>query len=77
MIDSRGTADAKAVRRRRHCEGCGERFTTYETAAEDGKSMAGMRSEIERLKARLERIGKIVGGVIEVDAAGGSAAAAD
>ena len=32
MVDSRDTGDA--VRRRRECEGCGERFTTYERAEE-------------------------------------------
>ncbi len=30
MIDSRQTDDNSAIRRRRECEGCGRRFTTYE-----------------------------------------------
>jgi transcriptional repressor NrdR len=30
VIDSRQTADNSAIRRRRECEGCGRRFTTYE-----------------------------------------------
>ena len=30
MIDSRQTDDSSAIRRRRECEGCGRRFTTYE-----------------------------------------------
>lgn len=31
MVDSRATEDGKAIRRRRECNGCGRRFTTYET----------------------------------------------
>ena len=30
MVDSRAVRDGRAVRRRRECLGCGERFTTYE-----------------------------------------------
>ena len=30
MIDSRATEDGKAIRRRRECEKCGARFTTFE-----------------------------------------------
>ncbi len=30
VIDSRQTDDGAAIRRRRECEGCGRRFTTYE-----------------------------------------------
>ncbi|CBV43476.1 transcriptional regulator NrdR [Halomonas elongata] len=32
VTDSRLVADGDQVRRRRQCAGCGERFTTYETA---------------------------------------------
>ena len=32
VIDSRLVAEGEAVRRRRECQGCGERFTTFETA---------------------------------------------
>jgi len=32
VIDSRLVADGDAVRRRRECQSCGERFTTFETA---------------------------------------------
>jgi transcriptional repressor NrdR len=31
VIDSRSTEDGCAIRRRRECERCGRRFTTYET----------------------------------------------
>ena len=30
VIDSRSTEDGNAIRRRRECESCGRRFTTYE-----------------------------------------------
>ncbi len=30
VLDSRSTQDGTAIRRRRECEGCSERFTTYE-----------------------------------------------
>lgn len=32
VIDSRETEDGKEIRRRRECEKCGHRFTTYERA---------------------------------------------
>ena len=31
VIDSRQNEDGTAIRRRRECESCGKRFTTYET----------------------------------------------
>ena len=31
VIDSRSADDARTIRRRRECMGCGRRFTTYET----------------------------------------------
>jgi transcriptional repressor NrdR len=34
VIDSRATASAAGVRRRRECSGCGRRFTTYEYVEE-------------------------------------------
>ncbi len=34
VLDSRETPDNEAVRRRRQCEGCGQRFTTYERVEE-------------------------------------------
>ena len=32
VIDSRLASEGEQIRRRRECNGCGERFTTYETA---------------------------------------------
>lgn len=34
VIDSRHTEDGSAIRRRRECESCGKRFTTYEKIEE-------------------------------------------
>lgn len=35
-MDSRDTQDGQAVRRRRECQACSQRFTTYERAVLDG-----------------------------------------
>ncbi len=34
VVDSRTSREGRAVRRRRECQGCGERFTTYESVEE-------------------------------------------
>lgn len=34
VVDSRMSDDARSIRRRRECEGCGQRFTTYERIEE-------------------------------------------
>lgn len=34
VVDSRPTEENQAIRRRRECEGCGKRFTTYEKVEE-------------------------------------------
>lgn len=54
MIDSRPTEEGQAIRRRRECEKCGKRFTTYEKVEEitlmvvkkDGSREAFDRSKI-------------------------------
>ncbi|MCI2062359.1 MAG: transcriptional regulator NrdR [Eubacteriaceae bacterium] len=54
VIDSRHTEDGHAIRRRRECEKCGKRFTTYEKVEEqllvvikkDGSRQAFDRSKI-------------------------------
>ena len=54
VIDSRHTEDGKAIRRRRECEQCGRRFTTYEKVEEmilmvikkDGSSQAFDRNKL-------------------------------
>ena len=54
VIDSRHTEDGHAIRRRRECERCGKRFTTYEKIEEmvmmvvkkDGSRQAFDRNKI-------------------------------
>ena len=54
--DSRPTDDGAAIRRRRQCEGCGARFTTFEriqlrdlyVIKKDGVRQAFDRSKLER-----------------------------
>ena len=54
VIDSRPTEDGHAIRRRRGCDGCNRRFTTYEKVEEiilmvvkkDGKREAFDRSKV-------------------------------
>ena len=54
VIDSRHTEDGRAIRRRRECEACGRRFTTYEKVEEvilmvikkDGSRQAFDRSKL-------------------------------
>jgi transcriptional repressor NrdR len=53
VVDSRLGKDGDAIRRRRHCEHCGRRFTTYERV-EDSLPMVvkkdGRREPFERAK---------------------------
>jgi transcriptional repressor NrdR len=53
VVDSRLGKDGDAIRRRRHCEHCGRRFTTYERV-EDALPMVvkkdGRREPFERAK---------------------------
>uniref|UniRef100_UPI0003632919 NrdR family transcriptional regulator n=1 Tax=Rhizorhabdus wittichii TaxID=160791 RepID=UPI0003632919 len=54
--DSRPTDDGAAIRRRRQCEGCGARFTTFEriqlremtVVKSDGRREVFDRSKLER-----------------------------
>ncbi len=56
MKDSRPTDDGAAIRRRRQCEGCGARFTTFEriqlremtVVKSDGRRETFDRSKLER-----------------------------
>ena len=64
VVDSRKCADG--IRRRRECENCGERWTTYEFPEEDmqvikkiGKQMGikmGMEEAIKHLNGIVEKI---------------------
>lgn len=56
VIDSRESSDGKSIRRRRECEKCGFRFTTFETIEnanfvvikKDGSRESYDRSKVER-----------------------------
>ena len=77
VIDSRPTEDGRAIRRRRECERCGRRFTTYEKVEEsiimvvkkDGrreafdrsKMMNGIIKACEKRPVAMDDIEKIVG----------------
>lgn len=58
VIDSRLSKDGGIIRRRRECEGCGKRFTTYERVEEPLPAVVkkdGRREAFDRMK--------IVGGI--------------
>ena len=53
MVDSRESKEADAIRRRRECEGCNKRFTTYERIDEIPYMVVkkdGRREKFERQK---------------------------
>jgi transcriptional repressor NrdR len=53
VIDSRPTEEGFAIRRRRGCDGCGKRFTTYEKVEENILMVAkkdGRREAFDRAK---------------------------
>lgn len=79
VVDSRDTNDGKAVRRRRECEKCEARFSTYEEAEimrlsvikrnggkEDysrNKIEIGVKKALEKRPAEEEKTKKIVGDI--------------
>jgi transcriptional repressor NrdR len=76
VIDSRAVREGRAVRRRRECAGCGERFTTYESletrpvvvikrsgervAYDRAKVILGVTKACEKRPVSLEEIETIV-----------------
>ena len=50
VVDSRGTDDGLAIRRRRQCQDCGRRFSTLETAALTVIKRSGATEPFSRLK---------------------------
>jgi len=86
VVDSRQVRDGQAIRRRRECDACGERFTTYETAEahtqlvvkRDGrreqydrsKIVAGIARACEKRPVPLARMEQIVDQVEREMAAG-------
>ena len=76
VIDSRTSNEGAVIRRRRHCEACSRRFTTYERIEESpllvvkkdqrrepyerGKVMAGILKACEKRPVGVETMEKIV-----------------
>jgi transcriptional repressor NrdR len=72
VIDSRLVADGDSVRRRRECQSCGERFTTFETAElvmprvvkrdgtrepfDEGKLRRGLTRALEKRPVSVEEV---------------------
>ncbi|MCI6821798.1 MAG: transcriptional regulator NrdR [Clostridiales bacterium] len=79
VIDSRHTEDGHAIRRRRECESCGKRFTTYEKieeiilmvikkdgrreAFDRGKLLNGIIRACEKRPVSLAQMEKIADGI--------------
>ena len=79
VVDSRDTNDGKAIRRRRECEKCHSRFSTYEeveimrltVVKKDGrkeeynrkKIESGLRRALEKRPISEEKIGGILGDI--------------
>ncbi len=79
VIDSRLVAEGDQIRRRRACQSCGERFTTYETAElllpkivkqngvrepfDEDKLRAGMLRALEKRPVSVEQIEAALGQV--------------
>ena len=55
VVDSRGAEDGRAIRRRRACNGCGQRFSTYERIEHSGlliRKRSGIAEPFDRAKLR-------------------------
>ena len=55
MVDSRSAEDGRAIRRRRECHGCGQRFSTYERIEQSGvlvRKRSGLAEPFDRAKLR-------------------------
>ena len=55
VIDSRAAEDGRAIRRRRACNGCGQRFSTYERIEQSGilvRKRSGIAEPFDRAKLR-------------------------
>ena len=60
VVDSRSSGDGTAIRRRRECQSCGRRYTTYENVEEGAIRVVkkdGSRETYDR--------GKVLGGVMK------------
>ena len=81
VLDSRASRDGSAIRRRRECQGCGQRFTTYEEVVKDSLRVVkrdGRHEEFSRAKLQngilracekrpvsAAQVGEMVDGILE------------
>src|SRR5687768_13761870 len=79
VLDSRLAKEGEVIRRRRECEGCGRRFTTYERVEEilpllikkDGrreafdrqKIISGLKKACQKRPVSMDQIEQIVGSI--------------
>lgn len=82
VIDSRLVASGEQVRRRRECQSCAERFTTYETAElwmpkvvksngarepfDEAKLRAGLDRALEKRPVSLEELETVISRILHV-----------
>ncbi len=59
VVDSRPTDEDRSVRRRRECESCDTRFTTYERTSWDGLQVEKRNGEMEPFDSD-----KLLGGIL-------------
>lgn len=60
VVDSRPSADGKATRRRRHCHGCGNRWTTYEVQAKEYEQLMPLVDQLESLERLRVKMAELV-----------------
>lgn len=61
VIDSRPKGVGNAVRRRRQCKACGERFTTYEqTAVGESTSPVSLEEMVRQVKQQIREIERAI-----------------
>lgn len=81
VVDSRTAEEGRAIRRRRECESCGERFTTFERLEEiplliekrsgstepfdRDKLLSGLRKAFSNREVAQEILGKLADDVVE------------
>lgn len=58
--DSRGNAEASAIRRRRLCFGCGFRFSTFELVVAPGLTPEGLMNLVGTARAALDKAEKVI-----------------
>ncbi len=60
VIDTRGMPEKNYIRRRRECEACGHRFTTFEGQTNDAELVRILRSRVAELEKQIAGIAKVL-----------------